>query len=101
MVLLTRLIRINSVINTYQDNDSKHKSYLSKFWLLCNCTKVIDTSAQSPDINPVENWWVHLKKKVEKRPPTNKNELISFIKEDWEKISLEYKNIISRSLFNP
>lgn len=74
----------------YQDNDPKHKSYLCKSWLLYNCTKVIDTPAQSPDINPIENLWVHLKKKVGKRSPTNKNELIRFIKEEWEKIPLEY-----------
>ena len=29
----------------YQDNDSKHKSYLYKSWLLYNCTEVIDTPA--------------------------------------------------------
>ena len=34
--------------------------------LLFNCIKVIDTNAQSPDINPIENLWVHLKKKVGK-----------------------------------
>lgn len=74
----------------YQDNDSKHKSYLCKSRLLYNCSKVIDTPAQSPDINPIENLWVHLKQKVGKRSPTNKNELIKFIKEEWEKIPLEY-----------
>ena len=30
----------------YQDKDSKHKSYLCKFWLQYNCTKVIDIPAQ-------------------------------------------------------
>ena len=34
--------------------------------------------------------WVHLKKKVEKRSPTNKNDLIRFIKEDWLKLPSEY-----------
>ena len=42
-----------------------------------------DTPTQSPDINPIENLWVHLKKKIGKRWPTNKNELIRFIKEEW------------------
>ena len=74
----------------YQDNDPKHKSYLCKSWLLYNCTKVIDTLAQSPDINPIENLWVHLKKKARKRSPTNKNELIRFIREEWKKIPSEY-----------
>ena len=30
--------------------------------ILYHCTKVIDTSDHSPDINPIENLWVHLKK---------------------------------------
>ena len=50
----------------HQDNDPKNKSYLCKSWLLYNFTKVIATPAQSPDINHIENLWVHLKKKIEK-----------------------------------
>ena len=52
----------------YQDNDPKHSFYSCKYWLLYNCTKVIDTPAQSPDINHIENLWVHLKKIVGKIP---------------------------------
>ena len=43
-------------------------------------SKVIDTSVQSPDIKPIENLWVHLKKKFGKRSSINKNELIRFTK---------------------
>ena len=82
----------------YQDNDPKHKSYLCKSWLSYNCTKVIDSPAQIPDVNPIENLWVHLRKKVGKRKPTNKNELIRFIKEEWEKY---HQNMTSRNLFKP
>ena len=53
-------------------------------------TKVIDTPAQSRDIIPIENLWEHLKEKVGKRSPTNKNELIRFITEEWEKIPPAY-----------
>ena len=47
-----------------------------------DCTEVTDTPAQSPNINPIKNLWVHLKEKVGKRSPTNKNELINLIKEE-------------------
>ena len=52
LVQLTRLIRINTITNTIKT-------------MILNIN-LIDTPAQSPNINPVENLWVHLKKKVGK-----------------------------------
>ena len=65
----------------YQNNDPKRKSYLCKSWLLYNCFEVIDTPAQSPDIKTRSKicLFTHLKKKIRKRSPINKNELLSFI----------------------
>lgn len=74
----------------YQDNDPKHKAWNVRSWLLYNCRKVIDTPAQSPDLNPIENIWVFLKRRVAKRNPKNKRELVQFIKEEWEKIPEHY-----------
>ena len=51
----------------FQDNDSKHKSNLLKSWLLYNCTKVIDTAAQSPDVSPIENYVGSSKEKCRKK----------------------------------
>ena len=51
----------------YQYNDPKDKFYLCKFWLPNNCTKVIDTPTQSPDINFIENLWLHLKENARKK----------------------------------
>jgi len=70
--------------------DPKHKSWICRNWLLYNCSKVIDTPAQSPDLNPIENLWALLKKKVAKRGPTNKNALIKAIHEEWKKIPEYY-----------
>lgn len=74
----------------YQDNDPKHKSYLCRTWLLYNCSKAIDAPPQSPDLNPIENLWAYLKKKVSKRGPKNKNDLIKFVTEEWQKIPQNY-----------
>ena len=75
LVLLALLIRTNSITKTIKTMIS----YLCKYWLLYNCTKVIDTSGPSPDINPIENFWVHLKKIGNKY----------------------HQHMTSRSLFNP
>lgn len=74
----------------YQDNDPKHKSHMVRMWLLYNCGKVIDTPAQSPDLNPIENLWVHLKKRVAKRQPKTKTALKAAILEEWENIPSSY-----------
>lgn len=74
----------------YQDNDPKHKSHMVRMWLLYNCGHVIDTPAQSPDLNPIENLWVFLKKRVAKRQPKNMASLKTAISEEWQKIPTNY-----------
>ena len=46
-------------------------------------------AAQSPDLNPTENLWRQLKKKVHVRKPSNLHELERFAKEEWARISQE------------
>lgn len=50
--------------------------------------EVLPWPPQSPDLNPIENIWAHLKKQLRKRPiqPTNHNELYAAIVEEWEAI---------------
>jgi len=51
--------------------------------------KVLSTwPAQSPDLNPIENLWGELQRRVRKRNlrPANKHELYLALKEEWETI---------------
>ena len=53
------------------DNDPKHTSKVVAKWLKDNKVKVLESPSQSPDINPIENVWAELKKRVRARRPTN------------------------------
>lgn len=87
---------IHSKFKFYQDNDPKHKEHRVRMWILFNCGQVLDTPAQSPDLNPIENIWALLKKNVAKRHPKNRTELKTIIQEEWTKIPNDYdmKNLI-------
>lgn len=48
-----------------QDNDPKHKSTLVRTWLFNNGIQCINFPPYSPDLNPIENLWADLARRVE------------------------------------
>jgi transposase len=71
-----------------QDNDPKHTSKKAKKWFEDNNIEVLAWPAQSPDLNPIEHLWVHLKSQLNKyeRSPKGVFEL-------WERLVVEWNNI--------
>ena len=74
-----------------QDNDPKHTSKLGKKWFEDHEMEVLSWPAQSPDLNPIEHLWTHLKDRLKEyeRPPKGVFELWERLVVEWNKIPPE------------
>ena len=74
-----------------QDNDPKHTSKVAKKWFSDNNIQVLKWPAQSPDLNPIEYLWTHLKKCLQtyEELPKSVHELWERVEKEWEAIPIE------------
>lgn len=81
-----------------QDNASIHVSHLSRSWFLYKNVKCLDWPARSPDLNPIENLWGIITRKLYQngRCFQNKEELKSALLHEWQNID----GVILKSLVN-
>ena len=70
------------------DNDPKHTCGLVKDWLQQKRTQTLPWPSFSPDLNPIENLWDKLERRVKKHQPKNLQELELQLTQEWNNIEL-------------
>ncbi len=69
-----------------QDVAPAHTAKSTKSWLNDQDVGVLDWPANSPDLNPIENLWSIVKRKMRNKRPENADELKATVKETWASI---------------
>lgn len=81
-----------------QDNDPKHTSKKAQDWFKDSGIEGMEWPAMSPDLNPIEHLWEHVKRRLAEyeRAPTSVDQLWVRVQEVWGKITpQECQNLIS------
>ncbi len=69
-----------------QDLATAHTAKSTKSWLNDHGVGVLDWPENSPDLNPIENIWGIVKRKMRNKRPKNADELKTTVKETWASI---------------
>lgn len=92
------LFLLNDNLIFQDDNDSKHRSEIVYNWKNAYNIKSLAWPSNSPDLNPIENIWSILKRKVNEIHNETKTDFIKCISEKWNGISKETINNVIDSM---
>ena len=81
-----------------EDNDPKHTSKVANLWREKLSIHRLDWPSNSPDLNPIENVWALLKKRVAELEPSNLTQLQKNIKLVWKNLAPNLAQSLTRSM---
>lgn len=100
LVQTTQQLGMESNFKFQHDRDPKHTAKIVTKWLKDTGIEVMQWVGQSPDMNPIENLWAYLKRKLREREITGKEMLKACIIEEWQKIPSDFCKKLVHSMDN-
>jgi len=80
---LKRSMIIAGTTTFQQDSAPCHTAKTVQKWLSDNQIRVLDWPGNSPDLNPIENLWIILKRKLAAKAPKNMNDVRFWLTRIW------------------
>lgn len=81
-----------------QDNAPAHRCALVHGFLQDRHVRVMPWPSKSPDLNPIENVWDHIGRRVHAQHPQNLRQLADVIQQEWLLIPQEYLDTLVSSM---
>ena len=81
--------RVGTTMNVIwmQDNAPSHRAKKVQNYFSRKKIKLLKWPPYSPDLNPIENLWGSIKRKIALRSPKTKNEIRKIAKQEWKRLS--------------
>ena len=83
-----------------QDNAPSHSSKLTMQYLEEKGVSLMEWPANSPDLNPIENIWGEIKRRLHFSKPRNQTELKNQVEHIWNYLGEKYINNLIESMPN-
>jgi transposase len=81
------------------DNDpGRHKSHVLRTWMHNNYVRPLDFPPYSPDLNPIENLWADMDKRMANKRADTKEALEKLVEAEWAATSKDFYNKLASSM---
>ena len=82
----------------HANDPGRHKSQVLRTFMHNNYVRPLDFPPYSPDLNPIENLWADMDKRMASTQADTKDELEKQVQQEWEATSKEYCSELARSM---